>query len=383
MPKMPVILIKLNKNLATNHFDSYILLITFFNLIIMKPDKPSSMDELILIGNGIGMAIDHTRFSLKSGVENAKKRMTSEEIQALDFVISSDTIDLDNIESSVGLAYLNLISMLAYRFFYGSKNATTKSLLQSNELETIARSVNKYIYLIANSYNDVDVHECEILNNFFISLSSYLKVHKKANSKVHIATTNYDDLFYKFLLDDEFMLPDPNKTFFTDGFNRKNSSLQFDNEYSLDCSWYMHLHGSSRFYSKFNSNIVKKFPKDPEARRGLLFPEGNDEILRFVPHIILSYFDFKSFQIVTNGFLKSYLKRFEEILPKVRLLYIYGYAGKDEHINKILRNNLNKDVDVTVIDYFMSGNDEEFWQTAIGRKINFVRMKNILEYKFT
>jgi hypothetical protein len=348
----------------------------------MKPDKPSSMDELILIGNGIGMAIDYTRFSLKSGVENARKRMTPEEIRALNFVISSDKFDLNNIESSVGLAYLNLISMLAYRFFYGSENTTKKRLLHSNELETIARAVNKYIYLIANSYNDVEVHECNELKDFFISLSSYLDAHKKTKSKVHIATTNYDDLFYKFLLDDKFMLPDPNKTFFTDGFNKKSGSLQFDDEYSLDCSWYMHLHGSSRFYSEFNSNIVKKFPKNPEVRRGRLFPKGNDEIRRFVPHIILSYFDFKSFQIVTNGFLKSYLKKFEEILPKVRLLYIYGYAGKDGHINQILKDKLNEDADVTVIDYALSGNDEVFWQTAIGRNIKFVRMNNILEYKF-
>lgn len=350
-------------------------------------------DEMILIGNGVGMAIKDKSYSLRHGAELAFKKLNANEQKSIKNIVSDESFpNINNIESSHDLAYLNLISMLAYRFLTNTKSSENNKLyLKSEALENLAVSINKFIYMIADSFNDIDLGGNKKLGIFFSNLEVFLKDRKENNIKVHIATTNYDDLFYKFLLDKKWMNPSSEKTFFTDGFNRggKSGPLKFNPKDSPGCSQYLHLHGSSRFYSNFGSNVVRKFPKDNKQRSNKLFPEGiENEMVKFVPHIILSYFDFKNFQIITNNFLNYYFEQFKTLLPGLNKLYILGYGGNDTHINNLLEEKLNKSCSVEIIVH-NNGKTDNIDQANIWRgkfpEHNSVLVKsfdNILEYNF-
>lgn len=353
-------------------------------LIVMYSDDLSvEMKDapLIFIANGLGLAIDDRHFQLSSGIRNAIDQMEKDELKDLikfSFPENIEDKDFDlsahYTENNEKLAYINMVSMLTRMIKTASGDVKEK--LVSEELATLSSAVNSFIFRVADYYNDTNVSSMKVYGEQFVPFADNL-CRFIYNRKAHVATTNYDDLLYRYFLNadvsvgqnrtEKIMHPGKDTTLI-DGFNREKGELLYNPPKTTNSSWYMHLHGSSRFYSQYNSTRIRKsFQLTSFAN--------------YVPHVILNHFDLKAFQISTNHMLNDYFSKFKEVAKKTKEIYVIGYGGEDKHINDVF-NGLPK-TNFIVVDHADDLENRE-WIEHLRRRHKLILRggQNILNYRF-
>lgn len=343
---------------------------------------------LVFIANGVGRAVDSELLTLSSGIEKGLKSLNNTEKDIIKEFISlytKDDISAENITNVINneeneiLAYINMVSMLTRMIKTGK--GKLKERFVSQQFGDLANTINKFIYNVADSYNTEKIKRNGIypenFEGFAQSLGGFIY-----KNKAHLATTNYDDLLYRYFLDvqiktgentEAFIMNPSKNTILSDGFTKTNSGIQFDfsNHDLNSTSWYMHLHGSSRFHSKFGSGNVFKSYKKYDSNH--------------VPHIILNHFNLKEFEINLNPILHRYFDLFGKALAKINALYIIGYGGYDKHINNIVMNANDKCKIIIIERAQQDMNKNDLWRDLKSSNLDITlenSFENILDYRF-
>jgi len=341
---------------------------------------------LIFIANGLGMAIDHIQYDIKIGIRYGIEKLEEKEKKCIEeFLSCPATTKLETLlenEQSNDLAYLNMISMVTGMI--KKTSGDKKNALISDSLILLSDSINKFIFYVAKSFNKSEDGQCDKYNlfaDFANNLAKYIY-----NNGAHVVTTNYDDLLYRYFLKTDIKLDNGNKikimqgrrdrTYLADGFgqelNRDKLNKMKLNIYDSypNVGWYLHLHGSSRFYSKYGSGIVNK-------------KDFGDYDEAYVPHVILNHFDLKKFQINVNPLLNRYFCIFKEVLKTTDVLYILGYSGSDSHINDAIKEDMNKKGKIIIINREADKErmNKKFWEDKL-KLLNFelIYPQSILDF---
>ncbi len=198
---------------------------------------------------------------------------------------------------------------------------------------------------------------------FVDALSSHL-----VDAKSDLATLNYDGLLYS-----EFSKPN-NSVFdgykcLVDGylngvFKKSNLDPHGEKKFGL----YMHLHGSPLMIG------------DSKIKRS----KGGEEInLDEQVHIVLTHVEHKKNIIGRSHVLSEYWRRFELAIQEREFVCLFGYSGRDLHVNEVIRNHIGTKP-IQVIEWNGDGESDlgraKFWQDQLGKSVELERMSNILEF---
>ena len=318
-------------------------------------------DSCILVGNGLGMAIDCNYFSLGKAADGVIKELDEASNQHVEHfnlhnLKNEDFHGLEKLQASV---------------------ASVKQLQNDfdSSLTNVGRGVvpfgKKFICDISAHFGSYIVNDQKYFT-FVALLSEYIKSNTSS-----LITLNYDLLLYRSLLENKIMNGLNGKLidgFTNDGFNLENLFPHNSEKFGA----YIHLHGSPLFYNDSDGNIKKHNP------RVLKFDATDEQ-----DHIVLGPTKMKPYLISRSTLLNDYWKVFDSIIRKSQKILIYGYSGGDEHINKLISERFTSDEakpEITVVEWDQSGNNEVFWKQKFNidskTTLNHVPLSNILDYKF-
>lgn len=338
------------------------------------------MTATIIIGNGIGLAIDKNYFELEKGLKKAWDAFSEQDRQIIGLgngVMPSKEEELEN---------HHLIMSSCQELKRLGENINWLS----NDGQKFPDIYQTYIYKVAKHFFDYDLQSPSIYDNFIDNLCEYIKANK---GKCHIATLNYDKLLYGTFIEKQIVkgydgcLVDG---IYDSGFAPGNL-VRTHNHFG----WYLHLHGSPLFYTE--NGIIKK-----EHIPNL--PDGASDKDKIHAHIVLARTQSKPDLIARSSILNDYFSYFTKALEESNEIYVLGYSGNDEHVNTEIENwtlaksfddKISK-IDIQIVEWNNpSESDEErnkFWRDKLisehcgvkANKINvkLTRLDNILTFRF-
>lgn len=365
----------------------------------------------VLVGNGLGMALDSKYFTLEAGMKSAWDKMKEEggvdsttfqkALKAfLDEKVPENEDDLQKFHET-------LITLLKIESL-GKQIPEEIMKVIHPEAHNFKTSYREYIlHVAAHFYNyDVKIYNdpfvfgsIEILNGipqasrspfekFIEKFTNFIKGKFESGGIVHVATLNYDGLLYREFINSKIISRTGGSLF--DGVSTKVGL----NRKVLDWTGkgrYLHLHGSPMFYNdsdRFYSNSDSSIRKDSEENgRNAFKPFVIDD--KFRPHIVLCHSTQKEPYINRSELLRTYFEYFEKSLIQSDLLII-GYSGKDLHVNKAIRDLRKKSSEpliVKVVEYkdpnYQEGQRQLFWEERLGADVNYEALSSILDYDFS
>lgn len=270
--------------------------------------------KLIIIGNGLGMAIDREHFNLT----NAMKRvwdgyiLTPEEKTMLGTI--EGVCSQNGPQSEEELINVQLARDIIPKI-YKIVGETSADKWLSNGALNFPNTRNKYIFHVAKKLFDYDscINSDENWQKFRDQLIRFIKLNKP-----NIATLNYDGLVYEAIL----KIP-KSSDYMVDGFI--NGSFKSGNYTYGDRGSYMHLHGTPTFTTENDS--PKKLKRneipasDPTADR----------------HLVLANASQKREIIKESDLLRQIWQRFETCVETASEIIFLGYGGEDDHLNQLIR----------------------------------------------
>lgn len=279
------------------------------------------MAATILVGNGLGKAIDSNHFDLRTGLEVSWNSFDEAAQRIISLGQGQPLTSEDDLESHQELmtACRNLVS-------FGDENTNINWL--SDEGVQFPDIYQNFIYRTAKHY--FDYASGEAINEFIDNFDSLRNKLSQDNDVVHIATLNYDKLLYGALIDREILAGYRNFGL-VDGFHVWDSGFSSDNLRRTHCNfgWYLHLHGSPVFYTENNQvNKVMLTEGIPDN------PVNNG---RVHDHIVLAQTEKKPEIIANSILLQTYGDFFNRALNQSDQLHIVGYGGGDKHVNAAIQ----------------------------------------------
>ncbi len=251
------------------------------------------MDKTILVGNGLGLALDPAYFKLQSGIDyvwkNYVKNLELDEISLLNELFKTDIPGPPNIcEQNDVLAIAHTLSFLTAHIKSLSENKIF--LLNENGIK-LQQLINNFIWKIAYTFYNYPIGFCENKNKFDLFFKNFERHLEVSPEIIHTATTNFDNLLYQKCIESKLM--DSRKGKFIDGFSKGwhcNKDLIFD-EANLELKqdeklgWYLHLHGSPLFVCKSADSEIIKIKQYDLDFLNKLNKEGLEE---YKPQIVLN-----------------------------------------------------------------------------------------------
>ena len=313
--------------------------------------------KLIIVGNGLGMAIDPDHFSLTNALN---EMWNNEDILTEDHkeLISRCTRSGDAPQSEDELDDLHL----------AISSCKTLKRIGSGDIDWLTnfgkdfpQATAKYIHKVATQLHNYDGELPEV---FEITLIDFVKA-----TKSHVATLNYDKLLYSSFIENDVF--DGYNGYLVDGM--LNSGFSSDNMERLwgnDFGYYLHLHGSPLF---INSNsTIKKL-----AREDLTL-----DTVEVGKHIVLTHVKHKPAVIADSYALTTYWDYLRFSLSEVDEIILFGYSGLDEHLNKLIRPYLAHK-NIKVIEWTGTGDETSrklFWERELGKVPTLVQLNDITTF---
>lgn len=315
--------------------------------------------KTIIFGNGLGMALNPTYFSLDHAIEvvwndSALLNSTSKELIINCLPRESDRRphgenELDTLQ----------LALSACDFLNGIESSGIHWL--SEEGQEFPQAVRQFIYQTALQF-----HQCEenLPDTFLDPLADFIK-----DTKSHVATLNYDNLLYQPLIEREVLsgyngaLVDG---FHTSGFDVEN----LERRYGKTFGYYLHLHGSPLFVDR-RQNIIK-------LRQSHL-TERTDTVSS---HIVLTHFKHKPTVISASIVLFNYWRKLVEALSESEEILFIGYSGADMHLNHLIGGA--SDLPIRIVEWEGAGEQTErmtYWSDLFSREVMLERKTNILEFQ--
>ena len=312
----------------------------------------------MIIGNGLGMAVNADYFSLPTGLNSvwSDTDHLSEKHKALIRTAIGGTDDETSPQSEDQLDLLQ-VAIIAAEVLTNFESADISWLTDpAKELPIVFK---KYVHKVALYYHQSG----EALPDSFVnSLSEFIN-----QTKSHIATLNYDNLLYDALAANDVLSGYDGALldgFWTStGFRDENLDRK-----DIDRNgWYLHLHGSP-LYTGNN--------KAAGWKRAFLEAEDNN-------HIVLTHVKHKPLIIASSNILSSYWRRLSKALDESHRIILFGYSGLDTHLNKLLK--LHMDKTIKIIEWSGAGDmksRESFWKRKLNQcDLEVLQFDNILDFE--
>lgn len=306
--------------------------------------------KLIIVGNGLGMAVDPEHFLLSRALDK---------IWDLEGILDDKEKELigrclGHEGAPVGEDELDILQLAVSYCKELNKIGNEGEHWLTEYGQEFPKTTSKYIHKVATELHNFDG---ELPENFENKLIAFLR-----KTKSHIATLNYDKLLYNSFIDKNIVSARYDKTILIDGMTDHGFSAdRLERLYSNNFGYYLHLHGSPLFIN---------------GKKGCLKLKRNELTLdypRVGEHIVLTHVKHKPNIIAASNVLSTYWDYLRFALSETEEVILFGYSGYDLHLNELLRPYL-KDIPVRIIEW--SGNynpetpREHFWTGRLGREIN-------------
>lgn len=264
----------------------------------------------IVIGNGLGMAIDSQYFSLSAGLSAIWSDTSSFDQDQRNLVISAipDVSPASPPQSEEQLDTLQ-VAIVAADFLRSFECSNVKWLSEGSR--KLPQAFRRFVHEVGVYFYS---SRRTLPEGFVSSLSRFVE-----DTKSHVATLNYDNLLYDAFVQAEVL--NGYNGVLLDGFRRCGFHKQ--HLYRRNVSrhgWYLHLHGSPLYIG--NKKLMGN------DRRQLKATDKS--------HIVLSHVKHKPLIIESSDILSEYWKTFEAALCESKKVVLFGYSGFDTHLNETL-----------------------------------------------
>ncbi|MCA0044730.1 hypothetical protein [Celeribacter litoreus] len=343
--------------------------------------------KLIIIGNGLGMALDPDHFSLmkamtrvwESGTLSTKEKELIGALEGIE-TETGPTSEEELISTQIALTLLS-----DFRSRLGKEALDTWFTADAKDFPNTLR---KYIFEVAHelySY-EISAEKAKQWQAFTQNLISFI-----VTTLSHVATLNYDDLLYEKIVNGVEM---PDGTLLRPSSRQSESGPPYTKDgfisgvfnpdcfdWNGECGSYLHLHGTPLFVTK--NRVPQKLQRhsldysQDTRRRHIVLANPKDKREIIDQSVIL-----KNFWDVQ---LPRCIKEADEII-------VFGYSGLDEHLNELLRDEETTPkwvIEWSGSRHFSSSdefNDEEeieptqFWNSALGDNVSLIRPDDVLEF---
>jgi SIR2-like protein len=328
----------------------------------------------ILIGNGLGMAVDPDHFRIDAGLNHAWMNLPTEQQDRIKNLIT-------------GKSALNSEEQLDKHYAVIQACLMLNKIESHSNLEWLHPNAKKFPENFRNFIADTAWHFFEYsctdsdknaqLNKFIENLKSYI-----SNNNTHLATLNYDGLIYDRIVNSEIMNPSGGKLI--DGFYIHQGGFHPSRLSGDNRCYYLHLHGSPLFYSDFEKDIINK-----DSYKTFAENKTKEDYLR--EHLILCKTSLKLSRITSSPLLNSYWDFFKSSLFQSHKIILIGYSGNDPHVNTEI-SNVRGGREIIIIEYSDQSVDkkarEKDWsiKLQLGNNYfndsNLIWLDSILDYDF-
>ena len=323
-------------------------------------------DCTFLIGNGINRAVCNESFKLEKGMEKAWGKVTDDDLRT----IIHDTLENEippKTEEQLEEIQAQIFTIISIQKDLESLHKTIQKKLEL-PIEKFKKNYFSYLFDMASYFYNLSFSselKKEKFQKFSTKFSEFIKNHNHA----HVATLNYDCMLYGEFLDNDILRDDYNQTYLVDGFWKNGFQEEhLELKYGHNFGWYLHLHGSPLYYT--DGNIIKKSQRNDELKDNI---EKRN-------HIILCSPKQKPELIKHSYLLREYFTFFKRAIQQSEHIIIIGYGGKDEHINKVIKEYANPQTNITIVER-TQGESDEYWKN-IFPKSQIERHASILDFDF-
>lgn len=324
--------------------------------------------KLIIVGNGLGMALDPEHFSLgtaladiwaKEGFLNPKQKNLIARCLGRNGAPKGE-LELDQLHRAV--TYCKALNQIGVERQAHSHWLTTDG-------QDFPDITAQYIHKVATQLHNYDGN---LPSDFEKSLIDFVK-----NTKSHVATLNYDKLLYSSFIDNGVFSGTYQSTCLVDGMiDRGFSSDALERKCGNTYGYYLHLHGSPLFVNQ--DEKVLKLSRDE------LTLERNEAS----EHIVLTHVEHKPSVIAASRVLSTYWDYLRFALSEVQEVILFGYSGLDTHLNMLLRPYLGA-LSLRVVEWSGAGDEatrENYWKDKLAlenvKKMKIIRLDNITDFNF-
>lgn len=339
--------------------------------------------KLIIIGNGLGMAIEPNDFSLT----HVMPKVWQEKLEPTERELIASCIP--GIEASGPTDETQLMTaqivQLGHELITDTVNNENIHLWFTDGAVGYPKAIGKFVYEVARQLN-VNAENQKSNSGLKCFLDGLVKHVHSYNS--HVATLNYDTLLYS-AFNEEYQLADGSKPIrlcdkfdgsLVDGYTRSAgfTKSNFERKNCKDFGYYLHLHGSPLFVGDPGKKLNR-------AELALHMP--ND-----AKHIILSDGVMKPYLIQRSKILKLYWDQLSECIEEAQEVILFGYGGGDDHLNERLADA--KATTKWVIEWSQTthalpaseiiegegGAAKQYWTKKLGQNVQVKRLDNILYF---
>jgi hypothetical protein len=318
--------------------------------------------KIIIVGNGLGMAIDPNYFSLTNALNeiwNDPSILTDKHKELINRCTQSDNAPQS--EDELDDLHLAITS------------CKTLKRIGSGEVDWLSEYgeefpeiTSKYIHKVATYLHN---GKFDLPEEFSKPLIDFVK-----KTKSHIATLNYDKLLYSSFLENDIF--NGYSGFLVDGMlDRGFDSKNMERLYQKDFGYYLHLHGSPLFVNC--GSTIKKLSREDLTLEDLTLENSN-----IGRHIVLTHVKHKPEVIAASYVLRTYWDYLRFSLSESEEVILFGYSGLDKHLNNLIRPYLaNKEV--KVIECSDAGEQsirEAFWDSALGKNPTLIQLPDIKKF---
>ncbi|MCP3965947.1 MAG: hypothetical protein GY718_06265 [Lentisphaerae bacterium] len=315
--------------------------------------------QLIIFGNGLGMAIDPDHFKLENAIARVWENnniLSNDDKKLIRSCLSKKTQGFPKSENELDILHLATTACETLLSIKQNKN----NHWLSEQGRSFPKKIKSFIYGVAS-----DLYTCDrtLPNNFVDELANFIK-----GTNSHIATLNYDKLLYDGFLEKDLM--QGYSGYLIDGILDKGFSPSNLDSYS-NHSYYFHLHGSPLFYEE-NKGIICKYKRHKDLR---IFPKANN-------HIVLSHIKHKTNIIANSVILQEYWNRLPVMISEVQKIVLFGYSGLDAHLNDLLKLYASEKT-FRIIEWSGEGDiteREQFWKRKLGNEIQVEHLDIITDF---
>lgn len=332
------------------------------------------MRSLLIFGNGLGMSLDPSAYSLHRAMHTVweSAALTSAQKQLILACLPrkakspSDEAHLGRLQSVVAACEKLLeVAPLDGKHWLNDDGQEFPKAVQRFAFE-VARCI--FLARYTDPKSELYGVKCQLPLYFTEPLSSFIR-----KSRSHIATLNYDGLLSQAL--EKHGLLNCDTSILRDGFagrifNRKNLFRPKEQG-----GWYLHLHGCPLFSTVY---------KNRHRKISELSLEANSSGMKHVGQsIVLTNAESKPDIIKASGILDVYWEFLELSIHESRNLTVFGYSGNDIHLNRLIAQN-RADKPIRVVEYLGAGRRENrlrFWSEQFGDQVDLVQKEDVMTFQ--
>lgn len=317
--------------------------------------------KLLIFGNGLGMAIDPSHYSLPTALntvwndnllwtDTAQRSLIQNCIPSNTCPVSEDELDK-----------LHLVST-SCDYLKGFSPTANGDHWLSTYGDGFTSSTQEYIHTVASYLFD---STNTLPTSFRDPLIDFVR-----KTKSHVATLNYDKLLYEAFINAAICNGFSGQL--VDGFPDSGfDSANLVRRYGHTFGYYMHLHGSPLFQDR--GDTTYKLPISSIATTNIFGSK----------HIVLTHIPHKPTVITASQVLSTYWSYLMLSLSEVDEIILFGYSGCDIHLNKILKMHANSTTKIIVEwdgDSFTDQQRQTFWDRELGNNVTLNRMPDITQF---